>query len=139
MRKKPACSWIEVKGEVHAFVSGDKSHPDYDRIHKALEVLLEQMEREGYVPNTEDVLHDVEEEQKRNILCTNSEWLAIAFGIIGTPSGTTLRITKNLRVCVDCHIATKLISKIVGREIIVRDVSRFHHFKDGKCSCGDYW
>ncbi|KAF9605693.1 hypothetical protein IFM89_018036 [Coptis chinensis] len=98
--------WIEVKGEVHAFVSGDKSHPDYDRIHKALEVLLEQMEREGYVPNTEDVLHDVEEEQKRNILCTHSERLAIAFGIISTPSGTTLRITKNLRwrmsLCLVC-------------------------------------
>ncbi|KAK9136409.1 hypothetical protein Syun_015739 [Stephania yunnanensis] len=105
----------------------------------ALGVLLERMEREGYVPNTDDVLHDVEEEQKRHLLCSHSERLAIAFGIISTPPGTTIRVTKNLRVCVDCHIATKFISKIVGREIIVRDVSRFHHFKDGKCSCGDYW
>jgi hypothetical protein len=31
------------------------------------------------------------------------------------------------------------MSKIVGRELIVRDNKRFHHFKDGKCSCGDYW
>ncbi|OVA08844.1 Pentatricopeptide repeat [Macleaya cordata] len=139
MKKKPACSWIEVKNKVHAFMAGDKSHPYYDRINEALKVLLDQMEREGYVLNTDDVLHDVEEEQKRNILCSHSERLAIAFGIISTPSGTTIRVTKNLRVCVDCHTATKFISKIVGREIVVRDVSRFHHFKDGKCSCGDYW
>ncbi|GKV23361.1 hypothetical protein SLEP1_g33097 [Rubroshorea leprosula] len=32
-----------------------------------------------------------------------------------------------------------LISKIGKREIIARDSSRFHHFKDGVCSCGDYW
>lgn len=139
MRKKPACSWIEVNNKVHAFMADDKTHPYYDKIHEALQVLSEQMVREGYVPNTDDVLHDVEEEQKRYILCSHSERLAIAFGIISTPSGTTIRVTKNLRVCVDCHTATKFISKIVGREIVVRDVSRFHHFKDGKCSCGDYW
>ena len=139
MKKKPACSWIEVDNKVHAFVAGDKSHPYYERINEALKVLLEQMEREGYVPDTKEVLHDVDEEQKRYLLCSHSERLAIAFGIISTPAGTTIRVTKNLRVCVDCHIATKFISKIVGREIIVRDNSRFHHFKDGKCSCGDYW
>ena len=139
MRKQPACSWIEVKSKVHGFVAHDKSHPYYDQIMETWEVLLEQMEREGYVPNTEDVLHDVDEEQKKDLLCGHSERLAIVFGIISTPPGTTIRVTKNLRVCVDCHIATKFISKIVGREIVVRDLNRFHHFKDGKCSCGDYW
>ncbi|KAI3905256.1 hypothetical protein MKW92_029072 [Papaver armeniacum] len=126
MTKKPACTWIEVKNKIHAFVAGDKSHPYYDRINEALKVMLEQMERKGIGA-------------KRNLLCSHSERLAIAFGIISTPSGTTIRVTKNLRVCVDCHTATKFISEIVGREIVMRDVSRFHHFKDGKCSCGDYW
>ncbi|CAL5347445.1 unnamed protein product [Camellia sinensis] len=139
MRKKPACSWIEVKNKVHAFVAGDESHPYFDRINEVLKVLLELMEREGYVPDTNEVFHDVEEEQKRDLLCSHSERLAIAFGIITTPAGMTIRVTKNLRVCVDCHVATKFISKIVGREIIVRDNSRFHHFRDGECSCGDYW
>ncbi|XP_052188334.1 putative pentatricopeptide repeat-containing protein At3g23330 [Diospyros lotus] len=139
MKKKPACSWIEVKNKVHAFVAGDKSHPYYDRINELLKFLSELMEREGYVPDTTEVLHDTEEEQKKILLSSHSERLAIAFGIISTPPGMTIRVTKNLRVCVDCHIATKLISKIVGREIIVRDNTRFHHFKDGKCSCGDYW
>ncbi|XP_026449037.1 uncharacterized protein LOC113349303 isoform X1 [Papaver somniferum] len=37
----------------------------------------------------------------------------------------------------DCHDATKFIAKIFDREIVVRDVKRFHHFKDGFCSCGE--
>ncbi|CAN4091106.1 unnamed protein product [Withania somnifera] len=139
MRKPPACSWIEVRNQVHAFVSGDTSHPYYDQMHEALRVLSERLKQEGYFPQTSEALHDVDEEQKSDLLYTHSERLAIAFGIISTPSGTTIRITKNLRVCVDCHTAIKLISKILGREIIVRDNSRFHHFKDGNCSCGDYW
>ena len=110
-----------------------------ERINEALKVLLEQMEREGYVPGTKEVLHDVDEVQKRYLLCSYSERLAIAYGIICTPAGTTIQVTKNICVCVDCHVAIKFISKIVGREIIVRDNSRFHHFKDGNCSCSDYW
>ncbi|KAK6289193.1 hypothetical protein POUND7_000734 [Theobroma cacao] len=139
IRKEPACSWIEVKNRVHTFISGDKSHPLYERIYKAWKDLLEQMEREGYIPDTSEVCHDVEEEQKKYLLFSHSERLALAFGIISTPTGTTLRITKNIRVCVDCHTAIKFMSKISQREIIVRDNSRFHHFKDGKCSCRDYW
>ncbi|KAL2469685.1 putative Pentatricopeptide repeat-containing protein [Abeliophyllum distichum] len=139
MKKKPACSWIEVKNKVHAFVAGDENHPEYERINKALQELLERMEQEGYVPDTNSVLHDVDEEQKRYVLSAHCERLAIGFGIISTPDGTAIRVTKNLRVCVDCHTATKFISKILGREIIVRDNSRYHHFKDGECSCGDYW
>ncbi|GAV65255.1 PPR domain-containing protein/PPR_2 domain-containing protein/DYW_deaminase domain-containing protein, partial [Cephalotus follicularis] len=139
IKKRPACSWVEVKNKIHAFIAGDKSHPFYDRINEALKELLEQMEREGYVPDTNEVLHDIEEEQKRDLLRSHSERLAIGFGIISTPPGTTIRVTKNIRVCVDCHVAIKYISKIVAREIIVRDNSRFHHFSEGKCSCGDYW
>ncbi|TYI47687.1 hypothetical protein E1A91_D13G191600v1 [Gossypium mustelinum] len=139
IRKEPACSWIEVKNRVHTFISGDKSHPLYDRIFEALKDLLEQIEREGYIPDTNEDFHDVDEEQKKYIIFSHSERLALAFGIISTPAGTTIRITKNIRVCVDCHTAIKLISKVVQREIIVRDNSRFHHFKDGKCSCRDYW
>ncbi|PKU85011.1 putative pentatricopeptide repeat-containing protein At3g23330 [Dendrobium catenatum] len=139
LKKQPACSWIEIKNKVHGFVAHDVSHPCYGNITEAWEALKDQMKREGYVPNTEDVLHDVEEEQKIANLCGHSERLAIVFGIISTPPGTTIRVTKNIRVCVDCHTAIKFISKIVGREIIVRDFNRFHHFKDNGCSCGDFW
>lgn len=93
----------------------------------------------GYVPDTRYVLHDIDQEAKEQALLYHSERLAIAYGLISTPARTPLRIIKNLRVCGDCHNAIKIMSRIVGRELIVRDNKRFHHFKDGKCSCGDYW
>ncbi|XP_050218647.1 pentatricopeptide repeat-containing protein At2g15690, mitochondrial-like [Mercurialis annua] len=98
-----------------------------------------QMREAGYVPDTRYVLHDIDEEAKEQALLYHSERLAIAYGLISTPARQTLRIMKNLRICGDCHNAIKIMSNIVGRELIVRDNKRFHHFKDGRCSCGDYW
>ncbi|KAL5773737.1 hypothetical protein ACOSQ2_013661 [Xanthoceras sorbifolium] len=139
VRKEPGCSWIEFGDEIHKFVAGDGSHPQSEQLHGFLETLSERMRKEGYVPDTACVLHNVDEEEKETLLCGHSEKLAIAFGILNTPPGTTIRVAKNLRVCNDCHLATKFISKIVDREIILRDVKRFHHFRNGTCSCGDYW
>ncbi|KAH9714309.1 DYW deaminase domain-containing protein [Citrus sinensis] len=139
IKKSIACSWIEVKNKVHAFLSGDASHPNCDEIYAKLKWLEGRMKEAGYVPGTESVFHDVENDEKANMICCHSERLAIAFGLINTPDGTKLLITKNLKICDDCHIAIKFISKITEREITVRDVNRYHHFKDGICSCGDYW
>eukprot|EP01018_Ginkgo_biloba_P030301 Gb_17294 [translate_table: standard] len=139
LKKNPGCSWIEINNRVHAFRGGDKSHPQSEKIYALLENLAGQMKKAGYEPDTSFVLHDVEAEEKEFALFSHSERLAIAFGILNTGPGTLIQISKNLRVCGDCHTATKFISKIVRREIIVRDINRFHHFKDGLCSCGDYW
>ena len=137
--KEPGRSWLEVNNKVHSFVSDDSSHPQIQEIHSELERLHAEMKTVGYVPDTRFVLHDVDKTEKERALCNHSEKLAIAYGLITTPPGSSITITKNLRVCGDCHSATKFISKITQREIIARDASRFHHFKDGVCSCGDYW
>lgn len=139
IKKNIACSWIEVKNKVYAFLSGDVSHPDSGAIYAELKRLEGLMHEAGYVPDTGSVFHDVEEDEKTNMVCSHSERLAIAFGLISTTPGTRLLITKNLRICEDCHVAIKFISKITEREITVRDVNRYHHFKHGMCSCGDYW
>ncbi|XP_071722619.1 pentatricopeptide repeat-containing protein At3g57430, chloroplastic [Rutidosis leptorrhynchoides] len=139
VKKEPGCSWIEFEDKVHKFVAGDNSHPQSEKLYEFLETLSERLKQEGYVPDTSCVLHNVNEEEKETLLCAHSERLAIAFGLLNTPPGVPIRVAKNLRVCNDCHSATKFISKVVEREIIVRDVRRFHYFKDGKCSCGDYW
>lgn len=139
IKKGTAYSWIEVKNKVYAFLSGDTSHPDSDAIYTELKRLEGRMKEAGYVPDTGSVFHDVEDDEKTNMVCSHSERLAIAFGLISTPPRTRLLITKNLRVCEDCHVAIKFISKITEREITVRDVNRYHHFEDGICSCGDYW
>ncbi|KAM0024283.1 putative DYW domain-containing protein [Helianthus debilis subsp. tardiflorus] len=139
VKKEPGCSWIEFNDEVHKFVSGDFSHPQSEQLHRFLETLSERQKQKGYAPDTACVFHNVNEEEKETLLCGHSERLAIAFGLLNLPPGVPIRVAKNLRVCNDCHSATKFISKVVEREIIVRDVRRFHYFKDGKCSCGDYW
>ncbi|XP_047339891.1 putative pentatricopeptide repeat-containing protein At3g49142 [Impatiens glandulifera] len=139
IKKMPGISNVEIDRNVHTFLAGDQSHAQTEKIYEELEFLMGKMKESGYVPETISALHDVEEEDKENHLAVHSEKLAIAFAIINTRPGTTIRITKNLRVCGDCHIAAKLISKIVAREIVIRDTNRFHHFRDGFCSCGDYW
>uniref|UniRef100_A0A3Q7EQ75 DYW domain-containing protein n=2 Tax=Solanum lycopersicum TaxID=4081 RepID=A0A3Q7EQ75_SOLLC len=137
--KSPGCSWIEFDGKAHLFLGGDTSHPQAEQIYLFLEALPAKIKAAGYMPDTTFALHDVSEEEKEQNLSSHSERLAIAFGILNTSPGTVLRVTKNLRICGDCHTAIKLVSKIYEREIIVRDVNRFHHFKDGSCSCRDYW
>ncbi|XP_020582921.1 pentatricopeptide repeat-containing protein At3g26782, mitochondrial isoform X2 [Phalaenopsis equestris] len=137
--KPPGYSLVELKGTVQCFLVGDRRHPRHEEIYKYLEELRGRMMEVGYLPDTASVLHDVDEEEKETALKVHSEKLAVAFAIISTPPGTMIRVIKNLRVCGDCHSAIKLIAKIVGREIVVRDSHRFHHFRDGVCSCGDYW
>lgn len=139
IQKTPGCSWVEVKGIVHEFRVGDKSHPFSEQIYFKLDELGKQLKLMGYVPTTEVVLFDVEEEEKEHSLGYHSEKLAIAFGLIALQPEDTIRVVKNLRVCNDCHVAIKLISKLTCREIIVRDNNRFHCFRDGSCSCNDYW
>ncbi|CAN6444634.1 unnamed protein product [Victoria cruziana] len=139
LKKAVACSWIKVKNQVHAFLAGDTTHPDSEKIYSELETLKGLMEEAGYVPDTAPVFHDVEDDEKMNILHSHSERLALAFGLISTSPGTRLLITKNIRICDDCHVFIKYASKVVRREIVVRDVNRYHHFRDGECSCGGYW
>ncbi|KAI3833912.1 hypothetical protein MKW92_042720 [Papaver armeniacum] len=139
VKKDRGVSWLEINKTNHVFGVEDALHPQRDEIYKKMAELWKEIKKLGFVPDTKAVLHDLDEELKDEILSHHSEKLAIAFGLISTPEKTTLRIIKNLRVCNDCHSAIKYISKLVQREIVVRDVTRFHHFKDGLCSCGDYW
>ncbi|CAA0808611.1 Pentatricopeptide repeat-containing protein [Striga hermonthica] len=139
LSKDSGHSAVEINGKFEVFRMGDKSHPRSVEIYKKLEWLEMRLLENGFVPDKESGLHDLDGEDREAILCSHSERLAIAYGLICTSPGTTLRINKNLRACVNCHLATKLITKLVGREIVVRDANRFHHFKEGSCSCGDYW
>ncbi|MCL7049890.1 hypothetical protein MKW94_009126 [Papaver nudicaule] len=139
VRKEPGFSWIQMKDKTNYFVNGDKTHKQAEEIYSILNEFVERLKEYGYVPDTHFVLHDIEEEQKESALLYHSEKLAIAYGILNTPNGTSIQIMKNLRICGDCHTFTKFMSKVTKREIIIRDNKRFHHFRDGSCSCGDYW
>ncbi|XVF63169.1 hypothetical protein PTKIN_Ptkin09bG0066800 [Pterospermum kingtungense] len=139
VRKEPGRSWVEVENKVHVFLVDDTAHPEAQAVYDYLNQLMLEMRRLGYVPDTKFVLHDTDSDQKERVLSAHSEKLAVAFALMKLPRGATVRVFKNLRICGDCHNAFKFMSKVVGREIVVRDAKRFHHFRDCKCSCGDYW
>ncbi|KAF6147074.1 hypothetical protein GIB67_036793 [Kingdonia uniflora] len=140
IKKEPGCSSIEINGLVHEFLVGDNSHPLNGRIYSKLEEIMLRLKSIGYMPNKSVLLQDVEEEDmKEHALYLHSEKLAIAYGLISTSPQAPLRIVKNLRVCGDCHLVAKLVSRVYDREIVLRDRYRFHNFKDGSCSCMDFW
>ncbi|XP_061353445.1 pentatricopeptide repeat-containing protein At1g08070, chloroplastic-like [Gastrolobium bilobum] len=139
LKKVPGWTWIEVDNKTYQFSVGDRSHPKSKEIYEMLMSLIKKLEMAGYVPDTDFVLQDVDDEIKRKMLYTHSEKLAIAFGLIAISKGDPIRISKNLRICGDCHTFSKMVSAIMRRSIVVRDANRFHHFSEGTCSCGDYW
>ncbi|KAK4797755.1 hypothetical protein SAY86_030081 [Trapa natans] len=132
-------SSIEFDGCINKFVAGGINHPESEVIYAKVEEMLGRIRQAGYRSDINEALHDLSEEEMETPLSYHSEKLAIAFGLLKTKPGDTIRISKNLRICRDCHCATKLVSEVFQREIIIRDRNRFHHFRSGECSCRDYW
>ncbi|KAL8112804.1 hypothetical protein AgCh_020196 [Apium graveolens] len=139
LKKQVGYSLVEIDQKTYLFSMGDKSHPEATAIYQFLDKLMQRSRAEGYVPVCESVMHELEEEEREFALRYHSEKLAVAFGLLKTRPGMTITIVKNLRMCEDCHTALKFISVICSREIVVRDKLRFHHFRNGSCSCMDYW
>ncbi|XP_020886737.1 pentatricopeptide repeat-containing protein At3g22690 [Arabidopsis lyrata subsp. lyrata] len=138
LRKPPGTSVIQIRGKTHEFTSGDESHPEMRKIEAMLDELSQRASDLGHVPDLSNVLMDVDEQEKIFMLSRHSEKLAMAFGLISSNKGTTIRIVKNLRVCSYCHSFAKFASKVYNREIILRDNNRFHFIRQGKCSCSDF-
>lgn len=131
IRKNPGCSWIEVDNRVHVFTVNDTNHPRINDVYNALKDIIRKIEETGmYVKEDGFVNKDV---------AYHSEKLALAFGLMSLQAWMPVYIMKNLRICDDCHLFMKLASRVTSRELVVRDANRFHHFKDGCCSCRDYW
>ncbi|RDX80142.1 putative pentatricopeptide repeat-containing protein, partial [Mucuna pruriens] len=139
IKKTPGCSLMELNGNVYEFVAGDQSHPQSKEIYAKLENMMQDLIKAGYSPDTSEVFLDLGEEDKETALYRHSEKLAIAYALISSGPGVTIRIVKNLRMCVDCHHMAKLVSQAYNRELIVRDKTRFHHFRHGSCSCNNFW
>ncbi|KAL6583739.1 hypothetical protein OROMI_003028 [Orobanche minor] len=139
IKKTPGFSYIELDGVIHEFLAEDNWHPQSSEIYEAVGNMMEKIKLAGYEPDIVQARLEASEDDKEASISHHSEKLAIAFGLIRSSPGDTIRISKNLRICTDCHNATKIISKVFRREIVVRDRNRFHHFKDGLCSCCDFW
>ncbi|KAG9445732.1 hypothetical protein H6P81_011860 [Aristolochia fimbriata] len=128
IRKNPGCSWIEVDNRVHVFTVHDTNHPRIKEVYTMLDDVLKKIAEKGYIGKTTSGFERY-----------HSERLAVAFGLITLHSWKPISIIKNLRICGDCHTVMKFISLVMSRELIIRDANRFHHFREGCCSCKDYW
>ncbi|KAK9102381.1 hypothetical protein Sjap_019635 [Stephania japonica] len=132
------CSWTEVKNEVHSFMTGDQSMPYSASLYAQLDSISREIKT--MKPDSHKAEICIDEEDKEEICGVHSEKLAIAFALINSPDSVhCIRVIKNFRMCGDCHRNSKLVSLLRGREIYVHDSKTLHHFKDGRCSCRDYW
>ncbi|KAG0549189.1 hypothetical protein BDA96_01G234000 [Sorghum bicolor] len=130
------CSWLYNGTTVHSFEAGNLSHPAIDAILSTWKHLTVRMEQSRY--STEDIgpYYNVEVDP---LSCHHTEKIAVCYGLISTYDHQPIRISKNFRMCMECHSSIKFISRDMNREIIVSDGCTYHHFKDGTCSCRDAW
>ena len=126
LTKNPCQSWMEIRNQIHHFTAEDRSHPQINQIHEKIESLMTEFKYRGYLyrDNRDKSYH--------------SEKLAVAFGLLSTPSKAPILIIKNTRICMDCHYFVMLVTELVDREIILREGNRVHSFKKGNCSCRGY-
>ena len=128
-----------LQGQIHEFRDRDAYDPKNYKICALLRDLRVQMKAAGYIPDTEHVFFEIDQEEKEDVLLCNGERLAVAKGLLSSSARSPIRIIRNFRMSGDSHTALKIISELVGRELVIRDAKRFHHFQNGLCSCRDYW
>ncbi|CAF1390885.1 unnamed protein product [Adineta ricciae] len=137
---KVALSWTSVNNQLVRFKAHDHSHPQSEEIYEELQRLSCELREHGHTFDSSWITRPVKEDETvESVLCGHSEKLAIAFNFIQQPPPSIIQISKNLRICGDCHAATKLITKLRRCEIIIRDANRIHHFSNGECSCQDHF
>ncbi|OVA08879.1 Pentatricopeptide repeat [Macleaya cordata] len=139
LEKTIANSTVELNHKTCRFINGDRSHIESNMIYDVLDIVLGKIGETIYFPSFSKFSPPELMRKRSNLPITHSVRLAICFGLISTTVGTPILVRKNVRICEECHSAIKKISKVTEREIIVGDSSIYHHFRDGRCSCGDYW
>ncbi|KAL6209198.1 hypothetical protein ACLB2K_020141 [Fragaria x ananassa] len=139
LNKTIGCSFVESKCQPYRFINYDKSHVESNTIYDVLDIILRKIGEDKYVHNVTKFRPLDLKRKKENSPEHHSVRLAISYGLITTKLRHPVLVRKNTRICEDCHTAAKKVSEITKREIIVGDAKVFHHFRDGNCSCGDYW
>ncbi|GAB4844583.1 hypothetical protein Ancab_037982 [Ancistrocladus abbreviatus] len=138
VRVKQGWSWIHINHKVHIFTE-EEPHPEAGEIYFELYHLISEMKQVGYMPDIKCVHQQIGDVEKEKVLLGHPEKLAITYGLINMNNSSPIRVIKNTRICADCHTAAKFMSLVRNHEILLKDGVRFHHFKQGKCSCHDCW
>ncbi|CAF2070889.1 unnamed protein product [Rotaria magnacalcarata] len=140
-KKQVGLSWTLINGRVIRLRAHDQSHDLSVQIRAEVEKISNELIAHDHKFDSSWITRPLnQDETVESVLCGHSERLAIALNFVANPNVSLIEIKKNLRICGDCHEATKSIAAIRQCEIIIRDANRVHHFhKNGQCSCNDYF
>ncbi|CAM8878949.1 unnamed protein product [Rhodiola kirilowii] len=124
---------IEIRNKIYHFFSDQI--PAHDVSSKLGELRAKMLDL-CYIADKNHMLHNAEEGGHGGV---HTEMQALAFGLISSANAVPIRVMKSVRMCGDCHSAFKFISTFVNRELVVKDSSTFHNFREGRCTCRDRW
>ncbi|GAB4840712.1 hypothetical protein Ancab_021478 [Ancistrocladus abbreviatus] len=107
--------WIALLGGCRIHKNVEMLQVDYLSLTQKMMVRVKKRSRYNWVQRksstetfwveTSFALQDVEDEEKGDLLLGHGEKLALAYAILTSAPGATIRITKNLRVYRGCHLA----------------------------------
>lgn len=146
LTKYPGISWTETSdGQIHEFIAHDKRHEQSNEIYDELKSISNDLKTDGYTYDERWITSDRRLNEHYHPLDSHSERLALAFQfylrrkqLLNT--NEPIQITKNLRICGDCHEIFKRLTRIHSNLILlVRDRTRQHRFQHGHCTCHDYF
>ncbi|KAK1321114.1 Pentatricopeptide repeat-containing protein [Acorus calamus] len=139
LQRTTAQSSVELHCETHQFVNGDRSHAQTSTVYAVLGILSNAI-GEGETAGSDNSFRPAEALANRvRSPRHHGVRLALCYGLISTTVGLPILIRKNVRICGDCHRAMKMMSEVIGREVVIGDSKIYHHFRGGVCCCGDYW
>ncbi|CAF3542705.1 unnamed protein product [Rotaria socialis] len=148
-KAKPGMSWTEIGGELveiraHAHAGRHQQSKTvsaaFERLPAEAERVSAELTAHGHIFDGSWITRPIgQDESVQSILCGHSEKIAVLLNLTQEPVPQLIQITKNLRICGDCHSVTKKIANIRQIDIIISDANRVHHFyKNGQCSCQDH-
>ncbi|CAF1078661.1 unnamed protein product [Rotaria magnacalcarata] len=140
-KKQIGITMTDIDGKLWKFRAHDQSHPYSAEIYEQVDRMSKEVIKHGHKYDASWIVRPMyADETIETLLCGHSERLAMAAHFIHDRKPKRIQLTKNLRICGDCHRVTKLIALIYQCEIVVRDANRIHHFHlNGQCSCQDYF
>ncbi|XP_073277204.1 pentatricopeptide repeat-containing protein At4g35130, chloroplastic [Primulina huaijiensis] len=132
-------STVEVHAKAYVFTNHDRSQAESNIVYNVLDILLRRIGEDCHVYGPSKFKPPELIKRRAGSPTFHGVRLAICFGLISSSVGKPVLVRKNTRICEDCHRAAKKMSEGTNREIVVGDPKTYHHFKNGHCSCGDYW
>ena len=131
-------SMVLIKNKSYTLINDDRSHVTASLTRSVSTLLSKKIGEEVDYDSSEFSLQKALA-KKMTLPCQHSVRLAVCYGLISSSPRTPVLVKKNVRICDDCHVALQRISKVCRRHIIVGDSSIYHNFREGSCSCGEYW